>query len=62
MFVTKQKLTIEVAQIDGVQVNYVYFTETGEQEVLEQLAADAASADQEHARLWGINKLAKSDV
>jgi hypothetical protein len=51
MLVTKQKLAIEIAQVDGVEIDDVYFAEAGEHEVLEQLAADSASANQEHARL-----------
>lgn len=51
MLVAEQELAVEVAKIDGVEIDNVDFTEAGENEVLEQLAANAASSYHEHARL-----------
>ena len=46
MLASEQKLAVEVAQIDRVQIDNVYLAEAGEDEVLEQLAADPSGADQ----------------
>ena len=35
MFVSKEELTIQVAQIDSVKINDVNFAEAGEDEVLQ---------------------------
>ena len=51
MLVAKQKLSVEVAEVDRVQVDDVDFAEAGQDEVLEQFASDAASAHHENARL-----------
>ena len=51
MLVAEEKLAVQVAQVDGVEIDDVDFTEAGESEVLEKLAANAASAHHEHARL-----------
>lgn len=46
MFSSEQELTIEIAQIDGVEIDDVNLTKAGEDEVLEQLAANATSSNQ----------------
>ena len=51
MLIAEQELAVEVAQIDGVEVDNVNFAKSSEDEVLEQLAANAASSYHEHARL-----------
>jgi hypothetical protein len=51
MFLSKEELTIQVAQIDCIEVNYVDLTEASEDEVLQELAADPACADEKNARL-----------
>lgn len=51
MFLSKEELTIQVAQIDRVQVDDVDFAEAGQDEVLEELTADSACADEKNARL-----------
>lgn len=51
MLVAKQELAIQVAEIDGVKVDDVDFAKAGENKVLEQFAADAASSYHENARL-----------
>lgn len=44
MLGAEKELAIQITQIDGVEVDYVDFAETGQDEVFEQLAADATSA------------------
>lgn len=56
MSVSKEELAIEIAQIDGVKVNNVDFTEAGEDEILQKLAADTASSDHKDSRLRLIRK------
>jgi hypothetical protein len=51
VLVAEQELAVQIAEVDGVEVDYVDVAEADEDEVLEQLAADAARADHEHARL-----------
>lgn len=62
MLITEQKLAVEVAQVDGVEVDDVDFAEAGKHDVLEQLAADAASSNHKNARLsqvsnWFVSSL-----
>lgn len=51
VLVAEQELAIQVAEVDGVEVDNVHVAEAHEDEVLEQLAADAARTDHEDARL-----------
>lgn len=46
MLVPEQKLTIQITKVDCVKVDNVYFAETGERKVFEQLTSNTASADQ----------------
>ena len=46
MLASEQELAVEVAQIDRVQIDNVYLAKAGENEVLEQFAADTSGADQ----------------
>jgi hypothetical protein len=57
VLVAEQKLPIEVAQVDGVEVDDVYLAEAGEDEVLEQLAANATGSYHQYARLPNISIL-----
>lgn len=45
MFMSKEELTVEVAEIDGVQIDDVDLAKASEDEVLEEFAADATGAD-----------------
>ena len=54
MFVPEEKLAIEIAEIDGVKVDNVNLTETSEDNILQQLATDAAGTDHQNARLVGV--------
>lgn len=60
MLVAEKKLAVEIAEVDGVEVDNVDLTKAGEHEVLEQLAADAASSYHEHARLLPVSDLGKT--
>jgi len=51
VLIAEQELPIEVAQVDGVEVYDVDFAEAGENEVFEELAANAASPNHQYARL-----------
>jgi hypothetical protein len=45
VFMSEQKLTVQVAQIDGVEINNMDLSKAGQDQILEQLASDAASAN-----------------
>lgn len=51
MLIAKEELAIEVAQVNGIEVDNVYVAKAGEDEVLEELAANTAGAHHEHSRL-----------
>lgn len=51
MLMSEEELTVEVAQVDCIKVDDVDFAESREDEVFEELAADAAGANKEDARL-----------
>lgn len=51
VLIAEEKLAVEVAQVDGVEVNNVYLAESCEHQILEQLASDTSSSYHEHARL-----------
>jgi hypothetical protein len=55
VLIAEQELAIEVAEIDGVEVYDVNLAEAGENEVLEEFAADAASSYHQDARLERIS-------
>lgn len=61
VFMAKEKLAIEVTQIDCVKIDDVDFAKASEDEVFEQLTADAAGADEENARLDRGEKTSVSD-
>lgn len=56
MLVAEEELAIQVAQINGIQIHDVDFAETVEDEVLEQLAANATSANHQDARLQKVRR------
>lgn len=45
MFVSEEELAVEVAEVDCVEVDDMYFAEAGQGEVLEEFAANATCAD-----------------
>lgn len=54
MLVAKQELAIEVAKVDGIEVDNVNLAKAGKDQVLEQLAANAASSYHENTRLLHV--------
>lgn len=55
MLLTKEKLTVEVAEVDSVQINDVNFAEAGKDKILQKLTANTASADHQNTRLMVPN-------
>lgn len=51
MLVTKEELTIEVTEVDGVQIDDVDLAEAGEDKILQKFAANSSSANHQNARL-----------
>lgn len=51
MLVAEKELSVQVGEIDGVKVDNVDFAEAGQHQVLEELTANAASTNHEHASL-----------
>lgn len=51
MLLTKEELTVEVAEVDCVQINDVDLAEAGEDKILQKLAPNSSSADHQNARL-----------
>ena len=45
MLLTKEELTVEVAEVDCVQINDVDLAEAGEDKILQKLAPNSSSAD-----------------
>lgn len=48
---SEEELTVEIAEIDCVEIDDVNFTKARQGKVLEQFAANAAGADEKDARL-----------
>lgn len=55
VFMAEEKLSIEIAEVNGVEIDDVNLAKAGQNQVLEQFAADATGADEKDARLerWG---------
>lgn len=51
MFMSEKELTIEVAEIYGVEVDDVDLTEPGKSEVLQKLTSYTAGTHKQYARL-----------
>lgn len=51
MFISEEKLPVQIAKVDCVKVNDVNLLEARKEEVLQKFATDAASAHKQHARL-----------
>jgi hypothetical protein len=60
VLIAEQELPVEVAQVDGVQIDNVNLPEAREDEVLEQLAADAARSHHQNARLPPVSSVSSS--
>lgn len=51
VFMSEEELSVEIAEVDCVEINDVNLPEPSEDKVFEKLAADAAGAYEEDARL-----------
>lgn len=47
VFLSKEKLTVEVGEINGIEIDDMDFAEAGEDKVLEEFTTYAASADKQ---------------
>lgn len=56
MFMTEEKLSVQVTEVNGIEVNDVYLAEPGQQEVFQQLASDAAGADEKNTGLESVRQ------
>lgn len=61
MLVSEEELPIEIAQVDGIEVNDVDFAEAGEDKVLEKFASDPSSTYHENASLWGAISIPRNN-
>jgi hypothetical protein len=52
MLIPEKELPIEVAEVDGVEVDDVDLAKAGEDEVLEKLASDSSGAYHQNTRLY----------
>ena len=46
MLMPEEELPIQIAEVNGIEVNYVDFAEAGKDKVFEQFTADASSSYQ----------------
>lgn len=60
VLVPEEKLSIQVAQVDGVEVDNVDLAEPSADEILEELTADTAGAHHQHASLGGQSDWVKA--
>ena len=51
MLVSEEELAVEVAKVDGVQVDDLDLAKASENKILQKLASNAASTDHEYAGL-----------
>lgn len=51
VFMSEKELAVKITQVDGVKVDNMDFAEACQDEVFEELASNAAGANQQHARL-----------
>jgi hypothetical protein len=51
VLIAEEKLPVEVAQVDGIEVEDMDLAEAGEDEILQQFAADASSSDHKYLGL-----------
>jgi hypothetical protein len=51
MLVSEQKLSVEIREINSVQINYMNLSEAAEHQILQQFASDAAGANHQQPRL-----------
>lgn len=51
MFLSEQELTVQVGQVNRVEIDNVNFAKACQDEIFQQFASNTASADHEHTRL-----------
>jgi len=51
VLVPKEKLAIEIAKVDSVEIDDVDLAEAGQHKVLEEFASDPASSNHKYTRL-----------
>lgn len=51
MFLSEQELTVQVGQVNRIEIDDVNFAKACQNEIFQQFASDTASADHEHTRL-----------
>lgn len=51
MLLSEQELSVEIREVDRVQVDDVYLAEASEGEILQELTSDSSSANHEYSRL-----------
>lgn len=52
MLMSEEELSVEVGQVNRVEVNDVNLAEAVKDQVFQQLASDTSSAHHEDSRLW----------
>lgn len=52
VLVAEEELAVQVAEVDGVEIDDMDLAKAGQGEVLEQLAADSSSSDHQNAGLF----------
>lgn len=63
MLVSEEELSIQVAEIDSVEVNDMNLAKATENEVLKKLATNTSSSNHEHLRLSDhVSHVLQSDV
>ena len=48
---SKEKLAIEITEVDCIEIDNMYLTKAGENEVLEQLASNSTSSNEQYTGL-----------
>ncbi len=51
VLLTKEELTVEIAKVDGVQINDVDLAEASEDKIFQKLATNSSSAHHQNSRL-----------
>ena len=51
MLVTEEKLSIQITEVDGIQIDNVDLAEAGEDKVLQKFTANSSGADHQNAGL-----------
>jgi hypothetical protein len=52
VFLTKEELAVEVAEVNGIKVDNMYLAKAGHDKILEQLTADTSSTNHQDPGLF----------